>query len=115
MKKDLEYYLALPYEILVRPLSKEEGGGYLARYKDFPYIMGDGESEAQAISDVKKAFAFCIETDLKEGVKIPEPIDENKKVRVNLTIPSGILNAIDAVTSNRSAWISQMARKALGV
>lgn len=42
MKKDLEYYLNLPYEIIIKRLSESEGWGYFARYKDLPYIMGDG-------------------------------------------------------------------------
>lgn len=42
MKKDLEYYLNLPYEIIIKRLSESEGGWYFALYKDLPYIMGDG-------------------------------------------------------------------------
>ena len=47
--KDVNYYLNLPYEIIVKKLSQEDGGGYLARYKDFKYIMGDGKTEQSAI------------------------------------------------------------------
>ena len=53
MKKDVEYYMNLPYEIIVKKLSKDEGGGYLARYKDYPLVMGDGENEAEAIANAK--------------------------------------------------------------
>lgn len=82
-KKDLNYYLNLPYEIIVRKLSQKDGGGYFANYKDFPYIMGDGESKAEAIADVKKAFVFVIETDLAEGKHIKEPSNTEAKVRIN--------------------------------
>ncbi|MCC8277577.1 hypothetical protein LNU06_01665 [Campylobacter sp. VicNov18] len=60
--KDLEYYLNLPYEIIVKKLSAQDGGGYFASYKDFPYIMGDGENEIEALKDVKEAFKglFCL-------------------------------------------------------
>lgn len=53
--KNLEYYQNLPYEIILKKLSDEEGGGYFARYKDFPFIMGDGASEIEALKDVKEA------------------------------------------------------------
>ncbi len=33
--RDRDYYLNLDYEIVVRNLSKDEGGGYFAYYKDF--------------------------------------------------------------------------------
>ena len=77
--KDLDYYMNLPYEIIVRKLSADEGGGYFASYKDFPYIMGDGKSESEAIADVKKAFAFVVEVDLAEGKTIKEPKQKTDK------------------------------------
>ena len=32
------------YQFTVRPLSKEEGGGYLVEYPDIPGCMSDGET-----------------------------------------------------------------------
>jgi hypothetical protein len=32
------------YHFTVRPLSKEEGGGYLVEYPDIPGCMSDGET-----------------------------------------------------------------------
>ncbi|MGP1485832.1 MAG: type II toxin-antitoxin system HicB family antitoxin [Campylobacter sp.] len=116
--KDLEYYLNLPYKIELKKIPQDEGGGwgaFMPEFNGIAFFYGDGETREEALSELEEAFKFTVETLIKDGVKIPEPIDESKKVRVNLTIPSGILSAIDAVTSNRSAWISQMARKALGV
>lgn len=43
---------------------------------------------------VKKAFAFVIETDLKEGKFIKEPSNENEKVRVNVVLPRFVLDEI---------------------
>ncbi|EAT99681.1 MULTISPECIES: HicB family protein [Campylobacter] len=111
MKKDLNYYLNLPYEIIVKKLTKEEGGGYFARYKDYPYVMGDGESEAEAIADVKEAFKFVIQTDLERGDFIREP--ETKTIRVNISLPKSLLEAIDKVASNRSAFLANAASRAL--
>ena len=76
MIKNLDYYMALPYKILVRPLTKEEGGGYFARYKDFPFVMGDGETETQALEDVKKAFKGAIMVMLENNDQIAEPVIE---------------------------------------
>lgn len=71
--KNLDYYLNLPYEIIVRKLSDDDGGGYLANYKDFPSVMGDGDSEAEAIMDAKSAFVGAIEVMLECGDFIKEP------------------------------------------
>ena len=79
------------------------------------FFYGDGESKEEALAELEEAFKFTIETALADGINIPEPIDENAKVRINLTIPKGVLNAIDSVTNNRSAWLSELARKALAI
>lgn len=39
------------YPFLVRPLSKEEGGGYLIEFPDLPGCMSDGESIDDAITN----------------------------------------------------------------
>ena len=78
------------------------------------FFYGDGESKEEALAELEEAFKFTIETALADGINMPEPIDENAKVRINLTT-KGVLNAIDAVTNNRSAWLSELARKALAI
>lgn len=113
MKKDLSYYLNLPYEIIVRKLTDDEGGGYFAYYKDFKGIMGDGESEAEAIADVKEAFKGAIEVMIEMGDFICEPASEEKRVRVNVSLPKSLLDAIDRVSSNRSAFLTKAANMAL--
>lgn len=58
--KTKEFYLNLPYEIVVRKLSSSDGGGYFARDVDFPFIVGDRESKFEVVKDAKKAFEFVI-------------------------------------------------------
>lgn len=109
--KDLEYYRNLPYTILVRKLTQEEGGGYYAsmpEFKDYALFWGDGESEAEAIADLWQAFACHIEDALENGDFIPEP-NLDKKVRVNVSLSQSLLNAIDKVTNNRSKFLSEAA------
>ena len=43
------------YEIRLRPLTKEEGGGWFAEMPGLPGCMGDGETEQAAIEDVRAA------------------------------------------------------------
>lgn len=114
MKKDKNYYLALPYEIIIKPISKEDGGGYFARYKDFNGIMGDGESYEEAIGDVKKAFELFIETSLEDGKFIKEPLSDDVSVRVNITMPKKLLEKIDLRAKNlhfnRSSYLANLAQ-----
>ena len=117
MKKDLNYYLNLPYTITIKKL---DDGDYFAQYAEAGLVKnnlmaGWGATETEAIEDLKEAFACYVEGALEKRENIYEPIDENAKVRINLTIPKGVLNAIDAVTNNRSAWFSELAKKVLAV
>jgi len=34
----------LDYEIIVKKIKPQDGGGWFAYYKDFKWVMGDGES-----------------------------------------------------------------------
>ena len=61
------------YPLQVRPLSEDEGGGYLASVPDLPGCMGDGETEAAAIEDARAAIASWVETAEKFGDPVPEP------------------------------------------
>ena len=111
--KDLNYYLNLPYEIVIRKLSDKEGGGYFARYKDFPYIMGDGKNEFEALKDAKEAFKGAINLMLEKKDFIKEPLKNSEKTRINISLPKSLLKAIDEVSSNRSEFFTNLAFKAL--
>lgn len=43
------------YPILLRPLTKEEGGGWLAEVPDLPGCMSDGETPGEAVENVQDA------------------------------------------------------------
>lgn len=95
MIKDLEYYLALDYDIIVSPIKEEDGGGFLAYYKDLPSVMGDGETREEAILDVQSAFKSFLVVSIENRDPIAEPNDSLKAKRINITIPANILNLID--------------------
>lgn len=49
------------YRITIRPLSKEEGGGYLVQYPEIPGCMSDGETVEEAIANGREALRDCRE------------------------------------------------------
>ena len=61
------------YRFTVRPLSKEEGGGYLAEYPDIPGCMSDGETIEEAVANGREALRDCLEVFRESGRKIPKP------------------------------------------
>ena len=61
------------YRITIRPLSKDEGGGYLAEYPEIPGCMSDGETIEEAIANGREALRDCLEVFKESGRKAPIP------------------------------------------
>ena len=61
------------YEIVIRPLTEAEGGGFGAVVPELPGCMSDGETRAEALANVEDAIATRIYCARKAGEAIPEP------------------------------------------
>jgi antitoxin HicB len=72
------------HQFTVRPLSKEEGGGYLVEYPDIPGCMSDGETIEEAIKNGRQALLDCLEVFKESGRKIPKPNIEAAQWRQRL-------------------------------
>jgi len=73
MKKTIEYYMSLPYSIVLTPLSEDDGGGWLA---EIPLLQGcitDGDTQLEALKMIEDAKQGWLEVALENGEKIPEP------------------------------------------
>jgi len=62
-----------PYPLTLRPLSQEEGGGWLAEVPDLPGCMSDGETPEEAVRNVQDAITCWIEAMQEDGKPIPAP------------------------------------------
>ncbi len=61
------------YPALIRPLSEDEGGGWLVEYPDLPGCMSDGETPEEALKHGKEAVAGWIKLAREMGRSIPKP------------------------------------------
>lgn len=79
LKKDLNYYLNLPYKMEIEPISEDEGGGYFARLPQFGLsITGDGDTIEEALEMLEKFKKRSFKRYLEENRIIPEPKDEKQ-------------------------------------
>lgn len=62
-----------PYPIFIRPLSSEEGGGYLAEFPDLPGCIADGQTVEEALHQAEDALKAWLQTAKEFGDKIPKP------------------------------------------
>jgi antitoxin HicB len=77
------------YQFTVRPLSKEEGGGYLAEYPDIPGCMSDGETIEAAIANGRQRLPRTLYSKLTKQA-------ENEGVSINSLVTAIIAEAIGA-------------------
>jgi len=68
------------YTIRLRPLTDEEGGGWLAEVPDLPGCMSDGETPEEAAHNVQDAIQEWMAAAREMGREIPSPSTEGDKV-----------------------------------
>ncbi|MCM3129000.1 type II toxin-antitoxin system HicB family antitoxin [Paenibacillus sp. MER 78] len=78
VKKDLAYYMALPYTIQIKHMNDESGAYYLATVVELDGCKSHGDTPEQALAMVKEAMEGYIEVKIEFGDMIPEPADENQ-------------------------------------
>ncbi|MGG7047976.1 MULTISPECIES: type II toxin-antitoxin system HicB family antitoxin [unclassified Campylobacter] len=115
--KDLDYYRNLPYKIELKKIADDEGGGWGAFMPEFNGVAlfwGDGKTKQEALNELDLAFDVAIQGLIDSDIAIPEPTSQTSKVRVNVSLSRQILDAIDKVSKNRSAFLEDAAKMALG-
>jgi len=80
----------LKYPFEVRPLSEEEGGGYLISFPDLPGCVSDGETIEDAIINGVDAINSWIETAKEFNDPIPEPGSNQASGRFVQRLPKSL-------------------------
>jgi predicted RNase H-like HicB family nuclease len=70
MKKDLAYYLSLPYALEVR---LDEDGEWFSRVRELPGCMSQGETAEEAFCNLQEVLPLWLESAIESGYEIPEP------------------------------------------
>jgi antitoxin HicB len=61
------------YEVVIRPLSVEDGGGFFASVPELPGCHSDGETPEEALANVYDGIGCWIEAMEEMGAPVPEP------------------------------------------
>lgn len=116
-------------------VESDENPGFSAFFPDFPGCVGAGDTIEETIRNAKDALSGHIDLMVEDGDAIPTPstLDEirldddiqvelvvmieamtpGRKQRYNVTLDSGVVEAIDRVSKNRSGFLEQAAREKL--
>ncbi len=61
------------YSFEIRPLTEEEGGGFLISFPDFSECISDGETPEEALQNGLDALRETIDALESMGLPVPEP------------------------------------------
>lgn len=80
VRKDIDYYLSLNYEVTLRKMTYAETGSsdthYVAQIPMIHGLMAEGETPQVALSNLEAVKRLAFELMLQQGKTIPEPRPE---------------------------------------
>lgn len=83
------------YPITIHPLSKEDGGGYLAEVPDLQGCVADGETVEEALYAIEDAIQAWIKTAEEFGDIIPKPsVSSNYSGQWRMRVPKHLHAAL---------------------
>jgi antitoxin HicB len=78
------------YAIEIRPLEKEEGGGFLVTFPDLPGCMADGGTIDEAINEAKDAFKCWMDAQNEWGREYPKPTAQGTSGKFVQRLPKSL-------------------------
>src|SRR5437016_10592544 len=104
------------YQFTVRPLSKDEGSGYLVEYPDIPGCMSDGETIEAAIANGREALRDCVDVFRESGRRLPKPRHEAAQWRQRLprTLYSKLTRQAESEGVSINSLVTAIIAEAIG-
>lgn len=89
--KSLDYYMNLPYNFLIRPISDESGNYYYGQVLELDGCQSDGDTFEEASRNLREAMEGWLSVKLEHGDHIPEPVnDDNYSGKFIVRVPKSL-------------------------
>ena len=109
-RKDINYYLGLPYNVTVQRYRDASGDYYYARVLELDGCQSHGVTFEEAYLNIREAMEGWIEVKLEFGDPIPEPIsDNNYSGKFNIRIPKSLHRRLAMEAENEGVSMNQYA------
>lgn len=108
MKKTLDYYLSLEYEIKIKRLSSDEGGGWFAEIPNLPGCMADGDSIEETVDNLNDARVAWIRTNMELGRVIPESDSDSYSGQLRLRMPKSLHRELSQKAKDENVSLNQL-------
>ena len=115
-KKDLAYYMALPYTYTIVP--DPDDGGFAIKVNELPGCMSQGDTLDEAMIRIREAMEGWLEVALEDSISIPEPGVEDFsgkfQVRVPKTIHAALAKRAEKEGVSLNLFVASTLAKAVG-
>ncbi len=110
MPTSLDSYLERQYQIKLRPLTEEEGGGWLAEIPALPGCASDGETKEKALHNLEDAKRQWMRVALKRGLEIPpsDSVDDEFSGRLTLRLPKSLHRELAVMSTDEGVSLNQL-------
>lgn len=95
----------IPY--FIRIFWSEEDGCYIAEVPELKGCSGLGETPDVALNEAVRSMRGWLEVAKKEGIAVPEPISRSRTERLNLRLPSDVIEQIKREAKENHMSINQ--------
>lgn len=104
----MEYKDTLNYPFEIRPLTDEEGGGWLITFPDLPGCMSDGETVQEAVENGRDAALAWLRVAEERSLPIPEPGSGGASGRFNLRLPKSLHTRLTALARGEGVSLNTL-------
>lgn len=118
-KKDLAYYMGLPYTYSVTPSEVDGKPTYYVRVSELKGCGTSGKTLEEAMTLIREAMEGWLEVALEEEMPIPEPGDEDQfsgkfQVRVPKTVHAALARKADQEGVSLNLFVASELARAVG-
>ena len=107
MKKDIVYYMGLPYREIIET---DPHGGFVGHIAELPGCITQAETKRDLLDQLDDAKLSWIEAALEDGVPIPEPLQEEYfSGRFNLRLPKSLHRNLALTARAEGVSLNQLA------
>ena len=110
-RKDLEYYLRLPYTITLKRGTGDGTEYWIARVLELPHCMTHGANSEETLRDIEDAKREWLKSNLEAGLPIPEPAKFTGQY--HLRMPPSLHEAIALKSDSEDISLNQFIITAL--
>lgn len=104
--KNIDYYMKLPYQIIIKPSNE---GGYIAYIQELEGCITQAETLPEIASMIEDAKQCWLESAIEDNIEIPEPDNEQYSGKFNLRLPPSLHKELANKAKNEKVSLNQMA------